>query len=94
VVRVAGNTLGSDVRGSLNYALEHLGESLKLVSCSATAVAGRHCSSRCFLDPTTYLSLVSKHAVRMLVDRLQVVVHAAARSLEAALGPSVSHHPR
>ena len=31
VVRVAGNTLGDDVRGSLKYALEHLGDSLKLI---------------------------------------------------------------
>jgi len=95
VVRVAGNTLGSDVRGSLNYALEHLGESLKLVvvlghsGCGAVTAA-----VDVFLDPTAYLSLVSKHAVRMLVDRLQVVVHEAARSLEAALGPGISHHPR
>src|SRR5262249_26493779 len=31
VVRVAGNGLGSDVLGSLKYAIEHLGDSLKLV---------------------------------------------------------------
>ena len=30
-MRVAGNTLGDDVRGSLNYALDHLGDSLKLI---------------------------------------------------------------
>jgi carbonic anhydrase len=95
VVRVAGNTLGSDVRGSLNYALEHLGESLKLVvvlghsGCGAVTAA-----VDVFLDPTAYLSLVSKHSVRMLVDRLQVVVHATARHLEAALGHGVRHHPR
>jgi len=95
VVRVAGNTLGSDVRGSLNYALEHLGESLKLVvvlghsGCGAVTAA-----VDVFLDPAGYLSLVSKHAVRMLVDRLQVVVHAASQHLEAAFGPDVRQHPR
>jgi len=95
VVRVAGNTLGSDVRGSLNYALEHLGESLKLVvvlghsGCGAVTAA-----VDVFLDPTGYLSLVSKHSVRMVVDRLQVVVHVAARRLEAALGPGVIHYSR
>src|SRR4051794_33883889 len=31
VVRVAGNGLGSEVLGSLKYAIEHLGGSLKLV---------------------------------------------------------------
>jgi len=95
VVRVAGNTLGSDVRGSLNYALEHLGESLKLVvvlghsGCGAVTAA-----VDVFLDPTGYLSLVSKHSVRLVVDRLQVVVHAASQHLEAAFGPGVMHHPR
>jgi carbonic anhydrase len=95
VVRVAGNTLGEDVRGSLNYALEHLAESLKLVvvlghsGCGAVTAA-----VDVFLAPAGYLSLASNHAVRMVVDRLQVVVLAAARKLEAALGPGISRHPQ
>jgi carbonic anhydrase len=95
VVRVAGNTLGEDVRGSLNYALEHLAESLKLIvvlghsGCGAVTAA-----VDVFLDPAGYLSLASKHTVRMVVDRLLVVVHAAARRLEAAFGPGITRHPR
>jgi carbonic anhydrase len=95
VVRVAGNTLGDDVRGSLNYALEHLRESLKLVvvlghsGCGAVTAA-----VDVFLDPTGYLSLASKHEVRLVVDRLHVVVHAAALRLEAVFGPDITHHPR
>ena len=95
VVRVAGNTLGDDVRGSLDYALEHLAESLKLIvvighsGCGAVTAA-----VDVFLDPAGYLSLASKHMVRIVVDRLQVVVHASARSMEAALGPGITRHPR
>jgi len=95
VVRVAGNTLGEDVRGSLDYALEHLAESLKLVvvlghsGCGAVTAA-----VDVFLDPSGYLSLASKHAVRTVVDRLQVVVYSCARRLEAALGPDITRHPR
>jgi len=95
VVRVAGNTLGEDVRGSLDYALEHLAESLKLVvvlghsGCGAVTAA-----VDVFLDPAGYLSLASKHAVRTVVDRLEVVVHASARRLESALGPGIMRHPR
>jgi carbonic anhydrase len=95
VVRVAGNTLGEDVRGSLRYALEHLGDSLKLVvvlghsGCGAVTAA-----VDVFLDPAGYLGLASKHAVRSVVDRLHVVVHASARKLEAALGPGIAGHPR
>ena len=94
VVRVAGNTLGEDVRGSLNYALEHLHDSLKLLvvlghsGCGAVTAA-----VDVFLDPAGYLSLASKHAVRSVVDRLHIVVHASARRLEATLGPDVVRHP-
>ena len=95
VVRVAGNTLGDDVRGSLNYALEHLAESLKLIvvlghsGCGAVTAA-----VDVFLAPAGYLALASKHTVRAVVDRLLVVVHASARRLEAALGPGITRHPR
>jgi len=95
VVRVAGNTLGDDVRGSLNYALEHLAGSLKLIvvlghsGCGAVTAA-----VDVFLAPAGYLALASKHTVRAVVDRLMVVVLAAARRLEAALGQGITRHPR
>jgi carbonic anhydrase len=95
VVRVAGNTIGDDVRGSLNYALEHLGASLKLVvvlghsGCGAVSAA-----VDVFLDPAGYLSLASKHPVRALVDRLLIIVHACAQRLEEMIGPDVAHHAR
>jgi carbonic anhydrase len=94
VVRVAGNTLGEDVRGSLKYALEHLGESLKLIvvlghsGCGAVTAA-----VDVFLDPSGYLSLSSKHSIRSLVDRLQVVVQASAKKMHAVFGPQIAHHP-
>jgi carbonic anhydrase len=95
VVRVAGNTLGDDVRGSLKYALEHLGESLKLMvvlghsGCGAVTAA-----VDVFLDPADYLALSSKHSIRMLVERLQVVVQAAAKKMQASFGGEVTRHPR
>ena len=95
VVRVAGNTLGDDVRGSLNYAIDHLGESLKLIvvlghsACGAVTAA-----ADVFLDPPSYLTLASKHSIRSLVDRLHVVVEASARKMAEAFGPEVSRHPR
>lgn len=95
VVRVAGNTLGDDVRGSLDYALEHLGGSLKLVAVLGHSGCGAVTAAvDVFLDPAGYLALASKHAVRLVVDRLLAVVHAAARRLEEAFGPDVTRHPR
>jgi len=91
VVRVAGNGLGSDVLGSLRYAVEHLGDSLKLVvvlghsGCGAVSAA-----VDVFLNPGEYLSFVDRHSLREVLDRLLVVVRASARKLEAAFGPRVS----
>jgi len=94
VVRVAGNTLGDDVRGSLKYALEHLGESLKLIVVLGHSACGAVTAAvDVFLDPAGYLALASKHSIRMLVDRLQVVVQASAGRLETAFGPDVARHP-
>jgi len=82
VVRVAGNTLGDDVRGSLNYALEHLDDSIKLVvvlghsGCGAVTAA-----VDVFLSAAGYLSLAAEHAIRGLVDRLQVVVQVSSRRM-------------
>jgi carbonic anhydrase len=94
VVRVAGNTLGDDVLGSLKYAVEHLRQSLKLIvvlghsGCGAVTAA-----VDVFLDPARYLSLASAHSIRMLIDRLQVAVHVAALGLDQELGSAVRGHP-
>ena len=91
VVRVAGNGLGSEVLGSLKYAVDHLGGSLKLIvilghsGCGAVSAA-----VDVFLNPESYLSLAAKHSLRNILDRLLVVVHAAAKRMAAVLGPDVA----
>lgn len=90
VVRVAGNGLGGEVLGSLKYAVDHLGASLKLIvvlghsGCGAVSTA-----VDIFLDPSAHLELADEHALRSLLDRLLVVVHASARRLAAEHGPEV-----
>jgi len=94
VVRVAGNTLGDDVLGSISYALEHLGGSLKLVAVLGHSGCGAVTAAvDVFLNPNNYLSFASKHAVRRLIERLQVIVQAAATRMDAAFGPEVRSHP-
>ena len=91
VVRVAGNGLGGEVLGSLSYAVEHLGGSLKLVvvlghsGCGAVSAA-----VDVVLNPETYLALAEEHALRGILDRLLVVVHASAKKLVAVHGPDVT----
>jgi carbonic anhydrase len=95
VVRVAGNTLGDDVLGSLKYAVEHLKPGLKLIvvlghsGCGAVTAA-----VDVFLNPADYLALASEHTIRMLVDRLQVVVQSAAAGIDRQYGAAIRQHPR
>jgi len=94
VVRAAGNGLGSDALGSLRYAVEHLGGSLKLIvvlghsGCGAVSAA-----VDVFLNPADYLSLATVHSLRGILDRLLVVVQASARKLAHAFGAGVVHRP-
>jgi carbonic anhydrase len=94
VVRVAGNGLGAEVLGSLRYAIEHLRDSLRLVvvlghsGCGAVSAA-----VDVFLNPQEYLDLAGKHALRAILDRLLVVVHAAATRMAAVAGPDVTRRP-
>ena len=92
-MRVAGNTLGDDVRGSLNYAIDHLGDSLKLIVVLGHSACGAVTAAvDVFLDPSGYLALASKHAIRGMVDSLLVVVEASARRMAAAFGPDIVRH--
>ena len=94
VVRVAGNGLGDEVLGSLKYAADHLGGSMKLVvvlghsGCGAVSAA-----VDIFLDPSKYLALTADHALRTILDRLLIVVHASASRLQQSLGSEVTRAP-
>ena len=94
VVRVAGNGLGDEVLGSLKYAADHLGGSMKLVvvlghsGCGAVTAA-----VDVFLDPRQYLALSADHALRTILDRLLIVVHTVASRLQAAFGVGVTQRP-
>jgi carbonic anhydrase len=91
VVRVAGNGLGAEVLGSLKYAIDHLGGSLKLIVVLGHSRCGAVSSAvDVFLEPETYLGLASQHTLRNILDRLLVVVHAATKRLAAVYGPTVT----
>jgi carbonic anhydrase len=94
VVRVAGNGLGTEVLGSLKYAVEHLSGSLKLIvvlghsGCGAVTAA-----VDVFLNPAGYLPLATKHSFRNILDGLLVVVQASAKKLQSTFAPDISSHP-
>jgi carbonic anhydrase len=94
VVRVAGNGLGAEGLGSLKYAADHLGDSLKLIVVLGHSGCGAATSAvDVFLNPRSYLELAGNHMVRNILDRLLVVVHAVARVMVMAHGTDVSGRP-
>ncbi len=94
VIRVAGNVLGVECLGSIDYAVSQLAASLKLVvvlghsTCGAVSAAVDS-----YLAPKDYASIAFTHALRSLIDRIQVAVRGAATALERVAGAGVTRHP-
>jgi carbonic anhydrase len=94
VIRVAGNVLGVECLGSIDYAVNQLGASLKLLvvlghsSCGAVTAAVDS-----YLAPRDYANIAFTHALRSLVDRIHVAVRGAATALERVAGPAAVRHP-
>jgi carbonic anhydrase len=94
VVRVAGNVLGTECLGSIEYASRHFVDSLRLVvvlghtGCGAVGAA-----VDLYLDPDAYGAIVETHALRSIVDRILVVVRVADKALERRCGPGLSTDP-
>lgn len=94
VIRVAGNILGTDVLGSLKFAVEHLGDSLKLIVVLGHSGCGAVSSAvDVFLAPGDYLSLATKHSLRNILDRLLLVIQTCAKTLATAFGSDVVRCP-
>ena len=94
VIRVAGNVLGVECLGSIDYAVNQFGDGLKLLvvlghsTCGAVSAAVDS-----YLAPKDYASIAFTHALRSLVDRIQVAVRGAATALERVQGTGTSRHP-
>ncbi len=90
VIRVAGNVLGVECLGSIDYAVANLGKSLRLVvvlghtTCGAVSAAVDS-----YLAPKNYAEIAFTHSLRSLVDRIQTAVRGAATALHRVGGVSV-----
>jgi carbonic anhydrase len=94
VVRVAGNGLGNEVLGSLRYAVDHLPDLRLIVVLGHSGCGAISAAVDVFLDPQGYLKLAANHALRAILDRVLVVVNAAARRIVAVHGADVTQHPQ
>jgi carbonic anhydrase len=94
VVRVAGNVVGGDCIGSFQYAVRHLGKSLQTVvvmghtSCGAVTAA-----VDAYLSPSNYANIAFSHALRLLVDRVMIVVRGMANAMKQHFGAEITKHP-
>jgi carbonic anhydrase len=93
VVRVAGNVLGSECLGSLDFAVSSLGESLRvLVVLGHTGCGAVTAAVDAFREPTKYLQFASSHPLRAVVDRAFLSVRAAHQALVTVYGSKVEGH--
>jgi len=94
VVRIAGNVLGTECLGSIDYAARNLGDSLKLIvvlghsGCGAVTAAVDS-----YLSPKNFVDIAFTHALRSLVDRIQIGVRGAAKALQMVGGDEVVSSP-
>jgi carbonic anhydrase len=94
VIRVAGNSLGTEVLGSLKYAVDHLADSLRLIVVLGHSGCGALTTAvDVFLNPAAYLPLAAQHSLRTILDGLLVVVQASAKKFHDVFGPDVSRRP-
>jgi carbonic anhydrase len=94
VIRVAGNVLGVECLGSIDFAVQKLGESMKLlVILGHTGCGAVTAAVDAYLEPQDYAVIAFTHALRSLVDRVQIAVRGAAHALERCCGASVAQNP-
>lgn len=90
VVRVAGNVLGADCLGSLEFAVEQL-ESVRLLvvighaGCGAVALA-----SQAYLDPRSYLATAANLPLRSVLNPIAPAIRNAALALEREHGSAIA----
>jgi len=91
VVRVAGNVLGTECLGSVNFAVRNLRHSLKLIVALGHSECGAVTAAvDAYLAPESFADIAFTYALRSLVDRMQISVRGAAKALREAHGGTVS----
>jgi len=91
VVRVAGNVVGNESLGSLQYAVQHFAGSMKMVIVLAHSRCGAVTAAvDAYLKPAHYLPLAADAPLKTIVDAILVPVRGAAMSLEETHGSQVA----
>jgi carbonic anhydrase len=92
VVRVAGNVLGAECLGSLNFAVEQLRSVRLLAVLGHTGCGAVSAAVDAYLTPATYLGTAAHSPLEALVGHLMPPARAAAEAL-AAVYEAASNRP-
>ena len=93
VVRVAGNTLGGETIGSIDYAVDYFGTLRTVVVLGHTLCGTVATAVEAFLKPSRYLELATSLPLRSLVDRVEVSARVAAMALQQEHGGDITRVP-
>lgn len=94
VVRVAGNTIGTEILGSISYAVNNFRDSIRLVVVLGHSACGAVTAAvDSFLRPDQAGDIIANYPLRSLVDRLLLSVRMASRAQSAGETP-VDHSGR
>lgn len=94
VVRVAGNVLGDECLGSIEYALYNFKSTVRLmVVLGHTGCGAVSAAVDTYLDPEKHNSIAFTRSLRSVVNHILLPVHGAALSLIEAWGADVVSDP-
>lgn len=93
VVRVAGNVLGDEVIGSIDYALQNLPTVSLVVVIGHSGCGAVSAAVRAYRDPATLVGLTAEHQLRTIVHHIYPAVHLANQALVDVHGAAVTTHP-
>jgi carbonic anhydrase len=94
VIRVAGNVLGVECLGSIDFAVQSFTKSLQLLVVMGHSTCGAVSAAvDSYLTPKHYAEISFTHSLRSLVDRIHIAVRNAAKALQASGSPSIVEHP-
>jgi carbonic anhydrase len=93
VVRVAGNVLGAECVGSIDYAIGHLPSVRLLAVVGHTSCGAVGAAVDAYLDPSSYLGLSANLPLRAIVDAIVPTVRAADLALRDGHGDGVGDLP-
>lgn len=93
VVRVAGNVLGDEILGSLDYAVDHLGTVRLLGVLGHTGCGAVSAAVDAYLTPAGYLGVAANFPLQSIISSLMAPVRGAVFALAITHGEHVDERP-